>query len=689
MPYLEPKDDLKSYQQLLDELDKSEQARMPSDVQDAIIGTESSGDPRAIGDIGAKAGESRGLMQIQKGTAKGLFDKGLLPKKWNGKSVTLKNLPNLLLDPGFNKITGSILYEDNRKVMRQSLKNRGLPHLSPEEEEESLIKMHNQGAPMTLKRDVYGEAPLNPKVQKYHKNVLERMGKSQPVELNEIQKPRFARGGQVGMGLGDNPYSQQQHRDMEEAQAYQQYLASQSGMEPALDVGTASPLDISGQEGDLPSMDDLASMGDLADPKDTIMPIVDPKDPVTKSEPKSAYEELMDRYDAAQAQHKEDRKSATIGDFASQVSKAFAQYGVSKAAADAQAAGGFQFKAPKLDIKATDLVGQLKAPTLDEYVKRTQMMKTLKELEDGGKKVKGQYKTFISEKGDYKDKLVVQLINPYTDKPMGEQKLAKQRRIDYTPVTLLENGVTNQYMVSKAPGPDGKLIKKLIGERGYHEGFVKDEKTGLFRDKRELAAEHQVLVLEAKLKHKINTVDKIDLPKDKEAITKFHGTLRSNKGYAEADDNLSKMDELSRKVERAKTNPIAAAQLGAEIASMYEGGRLTDEDVVRYVKDKRLASIIMNYKEEILKGTFTADLAKKIGSELQHKHRDYKKRIATHIKKEAQKLFPFIEDKRIQVGHLRNWMYPTMFPAPGTTRMIKGNKYIVNNDGNYIKLGKK
>ena len=380
MPYLEPKDDLKSYQQLLDELDKTEQAKMPSDIQEAIIGTESSGDPRAIGDIGAKAGESRGLMQIQRGTSEGLFKKGLLPKKWNGKPVTLKNLPNLLLDPSFNKVAGSILYEDNRKVMRQSLKNRGLPALSPEEEEESLIKMHNQGAGKTMERDVYKEAPLNPKVQAYHKKVMDRVKLAQdaPVdgsELGELQKPRFADGG----FLSDNPYSRQQHRDLEEAQVYQQYLASQSGMEPPLDVGTASPLDIAEQERE---------------------PAAVEAPPVLAPEESDPYSDLMARYDAAQEQHKEDRKQAAIADFASQVSKSFAQYGVDKAAGEAQVAGGVHFKAPKLDIKATNLLGQLKAPTLDEYVKRVQMMKTLKELKGGTGASLGERKFAYQQRKD-------------------------------------------------------------------------------------------------------------------------------------------------------------------------------------------------------------------------------------------------------------------------------------------------
>ena len=79
------------YQRMLDDLNTGQVTRdpqgIPSHIEEALIGVESSGDPSAVGDKGAKAGESIGLMQIQDTTIKSLYKQGKLPKKWNGKNI--------------------------------------------------------------------------------------------------------------------------------------------------------------------------------------------------------------------------------------------------------------------------------------------------------------------------------------------------------------------------------------------------------------------------------------------------------------------------------------------------------------------------------------------------------------------------------------------------------------------------
>ncbi len=182
-----PLDDQTKLQELLKNLRKSrgelhpldqeaqvapvvQEQRMPSRVQDAIIQTESSGRPGMIGDVGFAAGDSRGLMQIQANTAKGLYNKGLLPKTWNGKKVKKNKLSELLLDPEFNKLAGSALFQDNRKILEKKARQRGV-ELSPDELDDLTIKSHNQGVGKTIRRDLLGSQPINPKVQEYLKKV--------------------------------------------------------------------------------------------------------------------------------------------------------------------------------------------------------------------------------------------------------------------------------------------------------------------------------------------------------------------------------------------------------------------------------------------------------------------------------------------------------------------------------------
>lgn len=154
------------YKELMGGLEEARNPAMDKSIQDAIIGTESSGQADAIGDVGAKAGDSRGLMQIQNETAKGLYKKGLLPKLWNNKKVKKRDLPDLLLDPEFNKLAGSALYEDNRNILKKKAIKEGI-EIADKDLDDLTIKAHNQGVTRTIKRDLLNEEAVNPKVQQY------------------------------------------------------------------------------------------------------------------------------------------------------------------------------------------------------------------------------------------------------------------------------------------------------------------------------------------------------------------------------------------------------------------------------------------------------------------------------------------------------------------------------------------
>ena len=138
-------------------------------LEQAIIHTESSGRPDVIGD----EGESIGLMQIQKETAKGLYKQGLLPKEWAGKKVKRKDLPNLLKDPDFNKLAGSALFVDNKKRIQSIATKNGI-QLSPDQLNDLAIKSHNQGVTKTIKRELLGKEPTLPRVDDYLQKIKER-----------------------------------------------------------------------------------------------------------------------------------------------------------------------------------------------------------------------------------------------------------------------------------------------------------------------------------------------------------------------------------------------------------------------------------------------------------------------------------------------------------------------------------
>lgn len=91
-----------------------------------------------------------------------------------------------------------------------------------------------------------------------------------------------------------------------------------------------------------------------------------------------------------------------------------------------------------------------------------------------------------------------------------------------------------------------------------------------------------------------------------DAITR----LKSDPNYKESEAALLKMDELIQKTTLAQSNPVAAKQLGAEVASLYEGGRLTDEDVLRYTKDPSVAGVVRDIAYKAASGVISPETAK-------------------------------------------------------------------------------
>ncbi len=96
-------------------------------------------------------------------------------------------------------------------------------------------------------------------------------------------------------------------------------------------------------------------------------------------------------------------------------------------------------------------------------------------------------------------------------------------------------------------------------------------------------------------------------PKQREGLEKGLTRLKSDPTYKEQSDMVMKMDELIEKTKLAQSNPVASAQLGAEVAKLYEGGRLTDEDVVRYTRDPSAGGRIRDGIYKLSKGTHSPE----------------------------------------------------------------------------------
>lgn len=405
--------DINRYQSLLDNLGarRSPDQQIPLAIQEAIISTESSGRPSVIGDIGAVGGESRGLMQIQDETVRGLYNRNLLPKVWNGKKVKKRDLPELLLDPEFNKQAGAALYEDNKKILAKKAKQKGMK-LSDQELEDLAIKSHNQGVTRTIKRDLLQEESLNPKVQQYLEKVKSRQN--------------FQDGGFAGI--------------------------NELGALTDADLNRQILEDKLNREADLAGKPQFQEGGFVEDPDQFNQEPFEPEVPTLQPGPDTTYQDMMAAFDKEKEQYREEKKRASMIDLMSNITRAFGKYGARRGAAKAQIAGGFEIAAPKVDIKATDLVAGLKKPDLKEYLQKTQMMKTLAGLKEkkGPKAKVVAGRIYEKEKGKWVPK------TPAPPPRLIRREFQQSDWVDETTgQPLVFSGVTGSL---HARDKDGKLI---------------------------------------------------------------------------------------------------------------------------------------------------------------------------------------------------------------------------------------
>lgn len=87
-----------------------------------------------------------------------------------------------------------------------------------------------------------------------------------------------------------------------------------------------------------------------------------------------------------------------------------------------------------------------------------------------------------------------------------------------------------------------------------------------------------------------------------------------NKSLEKVNEQITKGEQIDVIAEKAKTNPMSAAQLGVQVAkAMGEVGALSEADVTRYVANKALVPRVTQVLNSLAKGTITeqnADLLK-------------------------------------------------------------------------------
>ncbi len=93
-------------------------------------------------------------------------------------------------------------------------------------------------------------------------------------------------------------------------------------------------------------------------------------------------------------------------------------------------------------------------------------------------------------------------------------------------------------------------------------------------------------------------------PKQREGVEKGIQRLDTDPVYKKAKDSVTQINQLHHVASQALSNPQANASLGAEMAKYIEGGgRMTDQDVVRYIKDPSLKGGVRQFLNRFTTGT--------------------------------------------------------------------------------------
>lgn len=110
------------------------------------------------------------------------------------------------------------------------------------------------------------------------------------------------------------------------------------------------------------------------------------------------------------------------------------------------------------------------------------------------------------------------------------------------------------------------------------------------------------------VKQKLNPYEREILDKE---VQQFQNDIKDEKRI------ISEIGAISdSSLNEAKKNPNAAKTIGAQIAKVMQGSRLTDADVKLYTGQEGVVNIIQDYVTEALSGTISDDKAKNIKSTL-------------------------------------------------------------------------
>jgi hypothetical protein len=201
------------------------------------------------------------------------------------------------------------------------------------------------------------------------------------------------------------------------------------------------------------------------------------------------------------------------------------------------------------------------------------------------------------------------------DKEKLEIEKGKEKRLSegkYQLSTMQDDaGESQVYRVNLSTGE-----KEQLGKKGYAKGYVKDPNTGFLINKQTgdtLKQTGDTLNLGGDVTNKtfFSALTPVQRTQFLDSRKSF---LTESKPMREAAYKVEGL--INKRIDLAITNPAAKSQLGADVASLYENGRLTDEDVLRYTRRSGIPDRISDTLKDLKAGTITPDKAEDIKESL-------------------------------------------------------------------------
>lgn len=158
---------------------------------------------------------------------------------------------------------------------------------------------------------------------------------------------------------------------------------------------------------------------------------------------------------------------------------------------------------------------------------------------------------------------------------------------------------------------------------------------------------------------------------------------------------ISGLDSVETLAKEAITNPNAAASLGGIIGSLFEPGKLTDEDALRYIREKGIINIAPNWVKESTIGTIKESTADNIVKTA----KAYRKALDTIVRKNAinyasRTKTALVRGEEVDPNVLADFYYmptnqdfvqqKTNKPKAGSIITVKGKRYQVAEDGDTL-----